>query len=77
LFRKALRRVLKPYTVRQREFETSVVEALQDALYSEVDIRSRLFAIEENLEEILRRIPAADQARTTAIDEPELEDVRS
>jgi glycosyltransferase involved in cell wall biosynthesis len=56
-FRNFLQRLLKPYTIRQREFETAVVEALQDSLHAEVDLRAQLDGIETKLDALLARVP--------------------
>lgn len=55
MFRNTLRRVLRPYTVRQREFESAVVEALQDSVYSDVELRAQLDHIESMLTALLER----------------------
>lgn len=52
-FRRFVQRLLKPYTVRQREFETAVVEALQDSLHAEVDLRAQLDGIERTLDRLV------------------------
>jgi hypothetical protein len=54
-FRTFLQRLLKPYTIRQREFETAVVEALKDSLHAEVDLRAQLDGMEAMLQELLAR----------------------
>ena len=57
LYRRVLRRLLRPYTIRQRELETQLVAGIEDLERS----RDRLDASVRSLEQRLRELDASDR----------------
>jgi glycosyltransferase involved in cell wall biosynthesis len=54
LYRKLLRRLLRPYTMRQRELETQLVHGIEDLERSRDALTERLRQLEERLRELQR-----------------------
>jgi hypothetical protein len=54
LYRKLLRRLLRPYTMRQRELETQLVHGLEDLERSRDALTERVRQVEERLRELDR-----------------------
>src|SRR6185295_600060 len=67
LYRKLLRRLLRPYTLRQRELETLLANGLEDLEASRDRLDTAVRQLEERLRELERDVDEADPERARVL----------